>query len=412
VNTGIVPGQLYGRVPIPLGAMMVLFQASLGIVLFAVFQEYVPVRLGSGNAWGGYLLAAYGLARFVSETPTGMLTDRVERKLALLLGLLVATPAIVASAFLENTWAFLGFAVALGVGTAFLWPAAYAICADLYPMARRGKVIGFLNLCQLAGFGMGALSGALLVEREPGVLFAIASATATGAIVLALFTVPSYRGTGGMWRRVQAEARPSLRSIWSLKLAALSGLVLLSTSSVALVVPAIRPYGTDILQVQFSTLTLALAPAVLVGAMLYVPAGHLADKAGRMVPFLLGQALLIAGMVTVAQTTLLEVAAFGGALIFAGNVFAVPAFNAAVMDMAPETHRGTLIGLTVALSGLGLAMGPAAGGAILHAWGPDAAFRVAAAIAVVTAVAILAYRRAFASPSAAGRFAGEAEPGG
>ena len=157
---------ILGRYPYPLGLAIFLVQVAIGILLFATFQEWVPTALGTSDAWGGYLLAAYGAARFVFETPTGAISDRIERRFGLLAGFSLMIPAIGLMMFVRNEYAFLAFAAQLGFATAFLWPAAYAISADLYAPDRRGKVIGFLNLAQLLGFGVGALGGAVLVTEE------------------------------------------------------------------------------------------------------------------------------------------------------------------------------------------------------------------------------------------------------
>jgi len=383
-------GGLYRRYPLPLGCVVFLVQVGLGIVLFAVFQEYVPGELGAGAGWGGYLLSAYGGARFLSETPTGMVSDRVRRKVSLLLGFLVLVPAVSLMAAATAELVFAALAAGLGVGTAFIWPAVYAISADLYPRHRRGKVVGFLNVFQLLGFGAGALTGALLVEWAHDAMFLVAISAIGAAGLCAFAGVPGYRHPAGLSRRTIG-----LRDVWSGQLAALSLLVLVATAGVSMIVPAIRPYGDEVLDVSFATLTIALIPAVLLGGALYVPAGHAADRFGRMVPFLAGEALLIGGMLTVAATNSLYVAAAAGAIIFAGNVCIVPAFNSAVMDLAPESHRGTLIGLTVALSGLGLALGPAIGGALVDQFSAPFVFRTAAATAAVTAAGIVVYTRRF-----------------
>jgi len=158
-------------------------------------------------------------------------------------------------------------------------------------------------------------------------------------------------------------------------------------------VPAIRPYGERELGVTFSRLTLALVPAVAIGALLYIPAGDLADRFGRWKPFAAGQLCLVAGLLVLAATASLPVAMAAAVLVFAGNVLTVPAWNAAVMDLAPESHRGTLIGLSVALSGLALALGPALGGFVVGRWGAQAAFAVSAVLAASASLAIAAYAR-------------------
>ena len=380
--------------PLGLGSAIFLVQVALGTILFATFQEFVPNELGAGDAWAGYLLGAYGAARFVFETPTGAISDRIERKLGLLVGFASMLPAVTLMGLYQDYHAYLLFAAMLGVGTAFLWPAAYAISADLYGEASRGKVAGFLNLCQLLGFGTGALGGALVVERFPNVMFILAGATIGTAWVVVLAFIPTYRG-GRLWGWISVEQRPSVWSIMTARMAFLSVLILASTTAVAMLVPAIRPYGEDVLDRSFATLALALAPALVLGALFFIPAGHMADRIGRQAPFILGQFMVVLGLLTVAGTTSLLVAGLGAFLIFVGNVFSVPAWNAAIMDLAPDAYRGTLIGLTVALTGLGLAIGPAAGGMLTAEYGAPATFRIVAAISAGTGLAVLVYARIY-----------------
>lgn len=376
------------RVAASLGAVIFLLQVALGIMLFPIFQDHVPRALGAGDAWGGILLATYGLARFLSETPTGAISDRIERKLDLLIGLTLFIPAVALMATVDTRWVYLPGAALLGLGTAFFWPATYAISADLFAESLRGKVVGFLNVCQLLGFGLGALIGAFLVTHHSQVLMGIAVLVVACAALPAIVGVPRYRAHH---LRAEHARRPPLREVWSLQMGLLSLLVLLATASPTLIIPAIRPFGTDHLGVSFTTVTVALIPGVILGGALYIPAGHLADRAGRMVPFVIGEVLVVAGMFTVAEAHAVIVAATGGALIFCGYVFSVPAFISATMDLVPESHRGTLIGLTVALTGLGLAIGPGIGGALTATIGAPATFRVGGFVAAATCAAVLAY---------------------
>jgi MFS family permease len=317
-----------------------------------------------------------------------------------LLGFTLMIPAIGLMMFVRNEYAFLVFAAQLGFATAFLWPAAYAISADLYPPERRGKVIGFLNLAQLLGFGVGALSGAFLVTEDGRWQFAVALVAVALAFLAALRGIPPYRG-GRFLMPPSAEVRPSLRSIASPRLAWLSAIILGASIGLAMVVPVIRPYGANVLEVSFTTLTLALVPAIAVGVLLFVPAGDLADRYGRWRPFFAGQLLIVVGLLTLSVTASLPVAMFAAMVVFGGNVLTVPAWNAAIMDLAPESHRGTMIGLSVALSGLGLAVGPAIGGFISGEWGAQVAFRFAAGVCALTSLGILAYARRYPAPAPA-----------
>ncbi|MFN0093371.1 MAG: MFS transporter [Dehalococcoidia bacterium] len=391
--TASLPG--FARFPIPLVATVFLVQIGLGLILFAVFQEYVPNELGASDAWPGYLIGAYGLARFVVETPAGGFGDKHERALAMLIGFTLMTPAIAVMAAVDSRFAFLGAAVLLGLGTGFLWPTSYAITADLYDQDRRGTVVALLNIAQLFGFGTGALAGALLVERAPVIVFIVALVAIAAAFATTARAIPPYRTRRLFGRPASVARRPSLSRAITPQLTFLAVLILLANCGLTVVFPAIRPLGEDQIGVSFATLTIALLPAVAIGAMAYVPAGRLTDRMGRTIPFFAGQALLVAGLLVIAETQSLAVGAAAATVAFVGNVITVPAMNAAVMDLAPIEHRGALIGISVALTGLGLALGPAAGGIITEEWGPGAAFQVAAVVSGITALAIVLYAGVF-----------------
>ncbi|MCC6381866.1 MAG: MFS transporter, partial [Dehalococcoidia bacterium] len=377
--------------PYNLGAVVLLVQIALGLILFAGFQEYVPEHLAVNSGWAGYLLAAYGIGRFLFEGATGAVSDVVERKLGLVAGFALMVPAIALMGVVEDRLAYLGLAVFLGLGTAFLWPGVYAIASDLYPAAWRGRIVGFLNLAQVAGFGIGALLGALVVAPAPAALFAVAIGGVVLAVLVVLATVPRYQSEARV-----IEGRPSFRAILTLRLATFSTVVLLASLALSMIIPAIRPYGTEVLEVSFARLTVALIPAVVISAVLFIPAGHAADRFGRTPLFVAGQACMVAGLGTLAATTALPLAAAAAVFVMGGNVLAVPAWNAGVMDLAPPSHRGTVIGLSVALNGLGLAAGSALGGLVVHALGPAEDFAVGAVLAAAATVAILIHRAAFA----------------
>ncbi len=379
-----------GRFPYPLGAAVLLVQVALGITIFAGFQEFVPNYVGTGDDWPGYLLGAYGAARFLAETPTGALNDRLERKLGLLIGFSLMAPAVAVMALLQRPWQFLLASAALGAGTAFLWPATYAITADLYPPEQRGRIVGFLNFAQLAGFGTGALAGAFLLPVEPRGIFVLGGGAVVLAFVAALRYVPAYRHERLFALAPRLHTSP-WRALRSRHVLAVSGLIVLGTTSLGAAIPAIRPYGEQQLGVSFETLTVALIPSIVVGTLAYVPAGHTADRRPRWQPLAAGQLLAAAGLLALGATDALPVAAAIALFVFLGNVFSVPAWNAAMMDLAPPERRGMLVGLAVAVSGLGLTLGPVLGGTVVEHFGPLATFRASAVLSVATAAAAAAY---------------------
>ena len=73
---------------------VLLWQASVGIFLLSLLQKYLPEELGASAAFPGYAMASYGLAKFVCQTPSGWLADRIGRRLTLSLGAFLALLAV------------------------------------------------------------------------------------------------------------------------------------------------------------------------------------------------------------------------------------------------------------------------------------------------------------------------------
>ena len=375
-----------GDIPFGLAGTVYLVQVAVGLIIFATFQQFVPDALDTGDALPGILVTVYGAARFLFETPSGAITDRIERKRGMLLGFIIMGASVALMAFVREPAAYLAFSALLGIGNAFLWPATYAISADMYPPSKRGQASGYLNVAQLLGYGTGGLAGALVVESLPTLQFVICAIALLLAFFLVVRVVPGYRGG-----TAPGEQRPSIWSIMSVKIGLMAALVLGASSSSAMLIPAIRPFGEDQLGVSFATVTLALGPALIIGAAAYVPAGRLADRYGRAYPFVAGQLLVATGLIGLSMVTRVELGAVLAIFVFSGFTMSIPAWSSAVMDLAPLSHRGSIIGLTVAMSGAGLAVGPAIGGVVTELQDAVMTLRTAAALSLATGFGIFVY---------------------
>src|SRR5688572_21687558 len=122
----------------------------------------------------------------------------------------------------------------------------------------------------------------------------------------------------------------------------------------------------------------------LVFAALLVPAGRLADLAGRRRVFLAGLALF--GLASAACAA----APSAGALVAARGLQAVaaalvaPASLALLLTAFPPERRGAAVGLWGATGGIAAAAGPALGGLLVHAFGWRAVFLVNVPVVAVT----------------------------
>jgi MFS family permease len=172
--------------------------------LSAASQAGFVNNLNDGMAWGvlpllfagaglgvaeiGVLAAAYPAVWAVAQIPVGAWSDRVGRKRLIVAGMLLQGAAIVAIAATSGFAPWLASAVALGLGTACVYPTLLAAVADVADPSWRASAIGTYRLWRDLGFGVGAVVVGLLADRL-GIGSAVALVgvlTATSGLVVAV----------------------------------------------------------------------------------------------------------------------------------------------------------------------------------------------------------------------------------
>jgi MFS family permease len=138
-------------------------------------------NLNDGMAWGilplfyaaaghgvgeiGVLAAAYPAVWGVAQVAVGAWSDRVGRKRPIVLGMLLQGLAIAAIAVTSGFVPWLVAAVALGLGTALVYPTLLAAVADGSDPSWRASAIGTYRLWRDLGFGVGALAVGFVADR-------------------------------------------------------------------------------------------------------------------------------------------------------------------------------------------------------------------------------------------------------
>jgi MFS family permease len=169
--------------------------------LSAASQAGFVNNLNDGMAWGvlpllfagaglgvaeiGVLAAAYPAVWAVAQIPVGAWSDRIGRKRLIVAGMLLQGAAIAAIPATSGFGPWLGAAVGLGLGTAFVYPTLLAAVADVADPAWRASAIGTYRLWRDLGFGVGAVAVGLLADRLGiGTAVALVGAVTAGAGVM------------------------------------------------------------------------------------------------------------------------------------------------------------------------------------------------------------------------------------
>jgi MFS family permease len=137
-------------------------------------------NMNDGLAWGllpiffaagglsvreiGMLAFAYPATWGVVQLWTGAWSDRVGRKRLIVAGMVVQGAALFALVLLRGFVAWVFAAVALGVGTAMVYPTLLAAIADVAHPSWRGSAVGVYRFWRDSGYAVGALLAGVLAD--------------------------------------------------------------------------------------------------------------------------------------------------------------------------------------------------------------------------------------------------------
>ena len=360
-----------------LALTMLLWQASTGVFLLAIVQQYLPQQLDANAAFPGYALALYAAARFLTQTPAGWLADRVGPRRTLALGISIAIVTVFLMSQVQDATSFLLFSALYGVGSAAVWPAVMASVGDSVERNVRARVLNTINISQLVGLGLGTMVGVTLLDVI-SYQAAFVACLSFSALALAL----AYRGVRA---REQAEqeiqSAPSERfgrGIFSVRVMLLAGIALLLSIGATIQAPVVADYSNEVLHTKIHVLgIMLLAPAVVAGFLL-IRFGHIADKFGRQLPLMLGLGLAAVCYYLLSQTSNPLLAANLVVLAGLGYAISIPAWGAAALDATEAGGRGLMLGVLGTVQGQGGVVGQVVGGLSNAAWGPVAPFKIGA----------------------------------
>ena len=171
--------------------------------LSSVSQAGLVNNLNDGLAWGlfpvlfataglsvsriGVLAALYPAVWGAGQLVTGAASDRYGRKWLIVAGMLAQAAALILFATATTFWPWAIAAVALGAGTALVYPTLLAAIGDVAHPTWRARSIGVYRLWRDGGFAVGATLSGILADHYGlrTAITAIAILTAASGLIVA-----------------------------------------------------------------------------------------------------------------------------------------------------------------------------------------------------------------------------------
>jgi MFS family permease len=309
---------------------------NLPTPLYAVYSE----RFGFSSAVLTAVFALYAFVLVPALMLFGQLSDRLGRRIVLLMGLGAGAAGLIVFALARSTaWLFAGRAFqGLAVGMAS--SAATAALVELEPDrdARRPALLA--GLAQAGGSGAGPLAAGLLAEWAPSPLRLpyVVLLAATAAVGLLALRVPEpVRGRSGRWQVTRPAVPADIRRPFAR--VALTAAVL--WAAVALFLSIVPSYAATLLGTSNLALLGAITALMLAASCAAQVAAHHGISSGRaqqagVALLALGLAGLVAASPLGSLPLLLVAAVLTGAGHGVGFLYAQDDLN----RIAPPDHRG------------------------------------------------------------------------
>jgi MFS family permease len=324
-------------------------------------------------------LATVALVGLAGNLIGGSLADRYGARNALILGLVLNAAGTGAMTLVHVPWQAFAAAATLGLGASIAWPAQDALLATVVTPDQRSSVFSVRHMTLSAGFGIGALVAALIVDVNSSATFValyLLDAATFLAFIPILLTVKTVNGpplsypesTPGRltdYRRILTDW--TFVRIWMLT----ALLVAAGFSQLHAMFPvfALGPggIGENALSIAFAANTFTVVAAQLV--VLRWMHGRRRTTGMALTSGFWAAAWGMTLLAGVMGGGPLAVATFVGVLVvFAiGETLLTPTLLPMVNDLVPDALRGPYNGVYTLAWTTGFMLGPAAAGVALGA---------------------------------------------
>lgn len=352
-----------------------IFLSATGLGTTTFLLPVYAASIGASYVDLGLLGAVGNIVYTVFTLMTGFLLDRFER--LRLYTLYAFMGALILGFFtLADDLPRLVFARALmGVASASFWVSASTLTADISPPERLTQSMGRYNLSWITGFAIGPYLGGLVSSNF-------------GFNTLFLCTA-SLMVASGLLSQLMLRPRLSLRnrsgsegfSLAPFRRLSAAYLTLLPFTMVLGIYMAIVPGHLSLEGLTASTVGLLVTMTNVARGLTFVNVERFVSWGARR-SVALASALLVSGMLVFSYST--GLAGYASALALYGVAAGI--MTPVVLDyIAKRCEPGSLgaaMGLHEGVYGVGMFIGPIAGGGLAEVYGPQILYRALAALSV------------------------------
>ena len=346
-------------------------------IVLPVLSLYALNLEGANEFLVGLIVGVYAISQMIFQVPFGALSDKIGRKKALTIGLLIFVVGSIVCALASEIYTMLFGRFLQGVGA--VGAVATAMISDFVAEENRSKAMAIMGAFIGLSFTLSMVLGPLLA-RSYGLssLFYLSAALSLLCVVLLYTVVPKEIKVSAKAQKVPFSKLFLQKDYMIINFTSFMQKMLTSIAFLVIPIVLVREYGYE-----SSELYKVYALGAVLGFLAMGLAGALGDGKG------LSKAILIAGTLLFALTYAIFALSFtkfifvvGIAIFFIGFNLHEPIMQSTATKFVKSSQKGTALGIFNSFGYFGSFVGGAVGGYIMHAFN----FKVLAIVCVVLCV--------------------------
>ena len=346
-------------------------------IVLPVLSLYALNLEGANEFLVGLIVGVYAISQMIFQVPFGALSDKIGRKKALTIGLLIFVVGSIVCALASEIYTMLFGRFLQGVGA--VGAVATAMISDFVAEENRSKAMAIMGAFIGLSFTLSMVLGPLLA-KDYGLssLFYLSAALSLLCVVLLYTVVPKEIKVSAKAQKVPFGKLFLQKDYMIINFTSFMQKMLTSIAFLAIPIILVKEYGYESGEL-YKVYTLG---AVL-GFLAMGLAGFLGDGKG------LSKVILIAGTLLFAITYAIFALSFtkflfvvGIAIFFVGFNLHEPIMQSTATKFVKSSQKGTALGIFNSFGYFGSFVGGAVGGYIMHTFN----FKVLAIVCVVLCV--------------------------
>ncbi|MGO4694283.1 MFS transporter [Paenibacillus sp. 2TAB26] len=354
------------------GAEMRLISVILFVVEFvrgAVLVSLLPIfgakTLGLSPDVIGAAISAHYLTDTLLKMAIGYLLDRFSTRIVVQAGLIISLIGIYLLQFSELPWMFIGAAALYGIGMSPIW----IVCLTKVTEQQRATQMGTLYTIWMVGLGSGPIVCNILLDFSVSFTYKLLVSMSVAACVLTLF-MSKERAAASNRMPFRTQLVILKERLGHMKML-LPGMIL-QTTGASMLVPILPSFANQELGISGTQYSILLTAGGLFAAGGLIPMGKLADKLVNKKWFLVtGFGAFAFGLYMLASGLSFWYCLLIAAALGLSYSAILPVWNALLAAYVPPNQEGLGWGVLSTFEGIGVMIGPAAGG-LIAAWNGEA----------------------------------------